>query len=70
MTKLIMLKVCATIATINTVEQKNHGTAPTRNFTQGGCAKTVTSTCTTRKNGNNTSLLIKNKTSQTREKKT
>ncbi len=41
-TKPIMQKVCATIATINTVEQKNLGTVLIKNFTRPECARTAT----------------------------
>ena len=50
MIKLIMPRVCATIATINTAVQKNLGTALMKSFMLEECAKTVTSTCTIKRN--------------------
>lgn len=51
MTNNITQKVFAITAITNMEEQRNPGIVPTINFTLLGCAKTATSTTTTRKRG-------------------
>lgn len=51
-TKTTTPKVSVTTVTINTEEPKNHGIALITSFTREECAKTVTSTCTTKRKDN------------------
>lgn len=46
-------RVCAATATTNTEEPRSLGTAPMINSTPMECARTVTSTATTRREGKN-----------------
>lgn len=59
MTKPIMQKACAIIATINMAEPKNPGTVLTKSFMLQGCAKIAILTCTIKKSEINCNLLMK-----------